>query len=167
MADSSSDLRVEVLTKNEWPRLRSIRLTALRDAPSAFLSNHTDEMTFDEEQWREEFSRGQWNIMVADHKEIGLLGVTREKDTPERVRYLEYLWVAPEFRRAGMGSLLLKTVLGHLRDSGIHTIWLYVLHGNHPAVRFYRKFGFESTDERHLLPGHPAGSEERMELRLV
>jgi ribosomal protein S18 acetylase RimI-like enzyme len=146
--------------------LQSIRLAALRDDPSAFLSSHEHEAAYNEQQWRQEFSRGQWNIMVADHKEIGLLGVTREKAMSEQECYLEYLWVAPEFRRVGVGSLLLRTVLDHLRESGIHTVWLYILHGNHGAMRLYQRFGFQSTNERQLLPDHPAGSEERMKLRL-
>lgn len=166
MADSPSNFRVEVLTENEWSRLQSIRLAALRDDPPAFLSSHEHEADYGEEQWRQEFSRGQWNIMVVHHKEIGLLGVTREKNMSEQECYLEFLWVAPEFRRAGVGSLLLRTVLDNLRDSGVDTVWLYILHGNHGAMRFYQRFGFQSTNERNLLPDHPAGSEERMKLRL-
>jgi ribosomal protein S18 acetylase RimI-like enzyme len=166
VANSPSNMRVEVLTENELSRLQSIRLAALRDDPSAFLSNHEHEADYDEEQWRQEFSRGQWNIMLADDKEIGLLGVTREKTMPEQECYFEFLWVAPEFRRVGVGSLLLRTVLDNLRDSGVVTVWLYILHGNYGAMRLYQKFGFQRTNERHLLPGHPAGGEERMKLRL-
>jgi ribosomal protein S18 acetylase RimI-like enzyme len=93
-------------------------------------------------------------------------GVTREEAMPPHECYLEYLWVAPDFRQAGLGSILLRTVLDRLRDSGVHTVWLYILNGNHGAMRFYHKFGFQSTNERQLLPDHPAGSEERMKLRL-
>jgi ribosomal protein S18 acetylase RimI-like enzyme len=166
VADSPSSLRVEVLTENEWSRLRYIRLTALRDDPSAFLASHEREAAYDEQQWRQEFSRGQWNIMLVDDKEVGLLGVTREKNMSPQECYLEYLWVAPDFRQVGLGSILLRTVLDHLQDSGVHTVWLYILNGNHGAMRFYQKFGFQSTNERQLLPDHPAGSEERMKLRL-
>lgn len=166
MTHSPSSFRVEVLNENEWSRLQSIRLAALREDPSAFLFSHKDEAVYGEQQWRQEFSRGQWNIVVADHKEIGLLGVTREKTMSEQECYLEYLWVAPDFRRAGVGSLLLKTVLARLRASGVHTIWLYILDGNYRAMRLYQRFGFQSTNERLLLPDHPAGGEERMRLRL-
>lgn len=166
MVDDSPSLRVEGLTADEWPRLRDIRLTALEEDPSAFLAHHDREAVFDEHRWREEFLRGQWNLMLADRKEIGLLGVTREDTTPPQECYLEYLWVASGFRQSGVGSILLRTVLDQLRDSGVHTVWLYILNGNHGAMRFYRRFGFERTNERHLLPGHPAGSEEGMRLQL-
>jgi ribosomal protein S18 acetylase RimI-like enzyme len=166
VADSPNSSRVDVLTENEWSRLRDIRLAALRDDPSAFLARHEREAAYDERRWRQEFSRGQWNIMLADDKEIGLLGVTREETMSLQECYLEYLWVAPDFRQVGWGSRLLRTVLDNLRDSGVHTVWLYILNGNHGAMRFYQGFGFQSTNERQLLPDHPAGSEERMQLRL-
>jgi len=121
---------------------------------------------YSEQRWRQEFMRGEWNIVIADGKEIGLLGVTRERAMPSQERYLEYLWVAPGFRRSGVGSMLLRAVLDRLRDSGVHTVWLYILDGNQAAMRLYQSFGFQTTNERQLLPDHPAGSEERMKLRL-
>ena len=166
MADSPTSFRVEVLTESEWSRLRGIRLSALRDYPSAFLSSHEREVTYDEQRWCQEISRGEWNIMLADDKEIGLLGVTRERTMSSQEYYLEYLWVAPGFRRRGAGSIPLRTVLNRLRDSGVHTVWPYILDGNQDAMRLYKRFGFQSTNERQLLPDHPAGSEERMRLRM-
>jgi ribosomal protein S18 acetylase RimI-like enzyme len=166
VADSPSSFKVEVVTENEWSRLRDIRLAALQDDPSAFLARHECEAAYDERRWRQEFSRGQWNIMLADDKEIGLLGVTREETMSPQECYLEYLWVAPDLRQVGLGSILLRTALDNLRDSGVHTVWLWILTGNHSAMCFYQRFGFQSTNERQLLPDHPAGSEERMQLLL-
>jgi ribosomal protein S18 acetylase RimI-like enzyme len=166
VADSSTSFKVVALTENEWSRLRGIRLSALRDCPSAFLASHEREAAFDPQRWRQEFSRGEWNIMLAEDQEIGLLGVTQEAAMSSQERYLEYLWVAPGFRGFGVGSILLRTVLDRLRESGVHTVWLYILHGNQVARHLYQKFGFQSTNERNPLPDHPAGSEERMKLRL-
>jgi ribosomal protein S18 acetylase RimI-like enzyme len=159
-------LRVEVLTEDEWPRLQSIRLAALHEDPVKFLFSHKEEAAYDPQRWRQEFSRGQWNIMVSDHKEIGLLGVTREEAMSEQECYLEYLWVASDFRRVGVASSLLRTVLARLQASGVHTVWLYILDGNEPAMRLYQRFGFQSTNERIELPDHPAGGEELLKLRL-
>jgi len=65
-----------------------------------------------------------------------------------------------------MAKLLLRAVLDRLRDSGIQTVWLYILDGNDPAMRLYQEFGFQGTNQRQQLPDHPAGSEELMRLRL-
>ena len=167
MVGKPTDFRVEVLTENDWPRLQEIRLAALKEHPQGFLASHEREAAYDERRWRQEFFRGEWNIMLAGDQEIGLLGVTREPGMPSQECYLEYLWVAPGFRRSGVASVLLRTVLDRLRDSGVHTAWLYILDGNERARRLYQRFGFQSTNERQELPDHPAGSEERMRLRLI
>jgi ribosomal protein S18 acetylase RimI-like enzyme len=163
---SPISFQVKVLAENDWARLRDIRLTALRVDPTAFLSSYQTELAFAEQQWREQFSRGEWHIMRAGALDVGLVGVTREPDMPARECYLEYLWVARGFRRRGVATHLLRAVLDSLRYSGVQTVWLYILDGNDPAMRLYRGFGFQSTDERQELPDHPAGSEERMRLRL-
>ena len=167
MTESPSGLRVEVLTEDEWERLQAIRLTALQEDPSVFLYSYDKEAAYKEPEWRQEFSRGQWNIMVSDHDEdIGLLGVTREEGMSAQECYLEYLWVASGSRRDGMASLLLKTVLARLQTSGVHTVWLYILDGNEPAMKLYQSLGFQSTNQRVLLPDHPAGGEELLKLHL-
>jgi ribosomal protein S18 acetylase RimI-like enzyme len=165
VADPAS-YRVDVLAENEWRRLRDIRLTALTDDPMAFLATHEREAAYGEQRWRQEFSRGEWNVMLAGGQDIGLVGLTREPDMSSQECYLEYLWVAPGFRRRGVASMLLRTVLDRLRDTGVHTVWLYILNGNDAALSLYRRFGFQSTNERQPLPDNPARFEERMRLRL-
>jgi ribosomal protein S18 acetylase RimI-like enzyme len=163
---SQTSFWVEVLAEKDWPRLRDIRLSALRDFPEGFLASHDREAAYDEEHWREEFSRGEWNIVLAGDLDIGLLGVTRLPEMSSQECYLEYLWVAPRVRQRGVASLLLRQVLDRLRESGVHTVWLYILDGNDRARRLYQRFGFQSTNQRQSLPDHPAGNEEKMRLRL-
>jgi ribosomal protein S18 acetylase RimI-like enzyme len=163
---SPTSLRVEALTEDDWSRLRHIRLSALQNYPGAFLSSYEREMLYGEQRWRQEFSRGTWNILLANGEDAGLLGVTREQAMSLQECYLEYLWIAPDLRRSGAASMLLTTVLNSLRESGVHTVWLYILNGNQVAMSLYEKFGFQSTNEPQLLPDHPAGSEHRMKLRL-
>src|SRR5215467_10904502 len=164
---SPTHFGVEVLTEDDWRKLRDIRLYALVDDSQAFLSSYDTETRFDEERWRREFVRGEWNVMVADGTQyVGLAGVTREPGMSSQECYLEYLWVGRSFRRRGVASMLLRTVLDRLRDSGVDTVWLYILDGDQVAMRLFQRFGFQGTNERQWLPHHPAGSEERMRLRL-
>jgi ribosomal protein S18 acetylase RimI-like enzyme len=167
-----TSFRVDVLAEDDWPRLRDIRLKALNTDPTAFLASHENEAAFAEQQWRQEFARGEWHVMRAagqgpGRRDVGLLGVTRLPGMPMQECYLEYMWVAPGFRRRRMASILLRTVLHRLRNSGVRTVWLYILDGNDGAMQLYKRFGFQRTNERQELPGHPAGSEEKMQLRLT
>jgi ribosomal protein S18 acetylase RimI-like enzyme len=176
VAGSPTSFWVEVLTEDNWRRLRDIRLSALQGDPPMFLSSHEIEAAYAEQRWRQEFSRGEWNVMVGhdagtgilgEHaQDIGLVGVTREPATPSQECYLEYLWVAPGFRRSGVASLMLRTVLERLRDSGVDTVLLWILDGNDGAMRLYQRFGFQSTGLRQPLPLDPARAEEKMLLRL-
>jgi ribosomal protein S18 acetylase RimI-like enzyme len=166
-----TSFRVEVLTENDWPKLRKIRLTALNADPPAFLSSHHSEAAFTERRWRQEFSRGEWHVMVAAGRlrrgrYVGLVGVTRLPETSSQECYLEYLWVAPRVRRRGVASKLLTSVLDRLHESGVHTVWLYILDGNEPARRLYQRFGFQSTNDVQPLPDDPTRSEELLRLNL-
>jgi ribosomal protein S18 acetylase RimI-like enzyme len=166
VTDSPTSFWVEVLAEKDWPRLRDIRLSALLDFPEGFLSSLDREATYPEQHWRQEFSRGEWNIMLAGDLDVGLLGVTRPSGMSSQECFLEYLWVAPGVRQRGVASKLLRTVLDRLRGSNVQTVWLYILDGNDRAMRLYQRFGFQSTDERQPLPDDPKRSEERMRLRL-
>ena len=135
--------RIRVLSRGEWNLLSNLRLDALKDSPSSFLSSYEREQQFRKREWRAEFSRGEW--MVADQlgTPVGLLGTTREPDAAPDERYL---WVAPEVRRSGVASALINEAMRRLRREGVSILWLWVLNGNEPARCFYRKHGFVLTN---------------------
>ncbi len=155
-----------VLREEEWCKLREVRLAALSESPGMFLSTFARESAFDEKRWRAEYDRGEWLIRISDGKVVGLLGVTREKASPQDKYYLEYMWVAPESRRSGIASDLIKVALGRLGDKGITTAWLWILNGNDTARRLYLQCGFTSTGIEQPLPDEPSRSEELMKLPL-
>src|SRR5260370_20474271 len=115
------------LGRDDWVRLRNIRLWALKDSPDSFLSTYDKELSYSEDHWRAEFDRGDWHVGTGNGEDIGLLGVTREPHTPADECYLEYLWVAPGSRRSGLAFRMVTTILDVLRDSGIRISYLWVL----------------------------------------
>lgn len=56
---------------------------------------------------------------------------------------IENLYVRPDRRGQGIGSALLGTAEGRLRDAGVDVIALEVMAPNDDARRFYRKHGYE------------------------
>src|SRR5260370_14039676 len=158
---------IKRLDSDEWRDLQNIRLSALADSPRTFLATYDQEKTFDEIRWRAEFDRGDWNIGMRDGQAVGLLGCTREVDTPAHQCYLEYLWVSPEWRKRGLAHHMLITVLDRLRISGVRTAFLWVMDGNDTAVRLYKRVSFVSSNHRHQLEARPGRSEERMQLDLL
>ena len=160
-----SDIRL--LTADEWVELRNIRLAALRESPHAFLSTYEREIVYDTNQWRAEFTRGNWYIGTLADRSVSLLGVTREPGMPVHECYLEYLWVSPEHRRSGIAIGMLTMVLERLRAAAVHTVFIWVLDGNDSAKNLYERIGFVGSNHRQPLAERPDRSEEKLILTLA
>lgn len=159
-------LEIRPLAPSEWLKLRDIRLAALLDSPGTFLSTYEKERLFEDDHWRAEFGRGDWHIGFADDEPIGLLGVTRDADTPAHACYFGYLWVAPDHRRRGVALRMIKVVLDRVSADGVRTVFLWVLDGNDAALRVYERAGFVRTNHREALEDLPGRTEERLKLEL-
>ena len=136
-ADVPAELQIRMLTEQEWPTLRAIRLIALQDSPESFLANHYQEYKYDHERWLAEFRRGIWMVASQQGEIVALLGATGYNDIPATDRYLEYLWVTPTSRKSGVASDLIRAMLGRLRANGAAAVWLWILDGNTPARELY------------------------------
>jgi ribosomal protein S18 acetylase RimI-like enzyme len=159
-------VQTEVLKEDEWFWLRDVRLEALKQDPSAFLSVYERESDYGEHEWRAEFARGDWTVLTDQNQIVGLLGTTREPSTPQGECYLEYMWICPRFRRSGVGTDLVNAVLKQLASSGVVAVRLWILEGNEPAVRLYKKIGFSFTGESQPSRYNPSRNEELMSLSL-
>jgi ribosomal protein S18 acetylase RimI-like enzyme len=160
-------LAIKVLTRAKWTALRDIRIAALRESPQAFLSTHERETSWTRDQWLAEFDRGDWSVGFIADRAVSLLGATRTPDTPSHECYLEYMWVAPGHRRSGFAYDMLAFTLDRLRSAGVRTALLYVLDGNEPAVRLYKRAGFTGTSEPEPLADFPGRSEELLQRSLA
>jgi ribosomal protein S18 acetylase RimI-like enzyme len=163
--DLPEGISLHILSDEEWPFLRDARLAALYDSPESFLSRYETEMGYSEDQWRAQFKRGFW-IVLKDKKDnvSGLVGIVKASDVLPSERYLEYLWVSPQYRGLGLASSLIESIREYLRLSGITTLRLWVLNGNETAWRLYEKSGFITTHKRQPLRDRPGRYEEQMKL---
>lgn len=150
------------LSPAEWRLLRDVRLDALKDSPTAFLSSYEDEAGYGDEAWADQFDGGEWLVDVsAAGTVLAVVGATTGPDIDPDDRYLSHLWVAPAARRTGLATELVGEMLRHLRASGRRRAWLWVLDGNDAARALYRKLGFVSTEIRQSLQADPTRYEER------
>ena len=91
---------------------------------------------------------------------------TKARPGTSKERYLEYVWVAPEYRRSRVAYDMLTDVLGKLKRSGIRTVALWVLDGNDVALWLYKRLDFQGTNRRQPLPDDPGRCEEQFKLDL-
>jgi ribosomal protein S18 acetylase RimI-like enzyme len=157
---------IKRLDRNEWRGLRDLRLTALADSPDAFLATYSGEKQYDDARWQAEFDRGSWYICENGGLPVGLVGVVRVPQTPSDECALEFIWVSPGYRRSGVASDLVASVLKLLREAQYRLAHLWVLDGNDAAMGLYEKLGFVSTSEWQALEVRPGRSEQRMTLDL-
>lgn len=68
------------------------------------------------------------------------------------------IFVDSEYQLAGIGSQLIRCLLGAGQKAGVEAVWLSVERSNHVAMNLYRSVGFETTSS--------AGLEHEMELSL-
>ena len=60
------------------------------------------------------------------------------------------IFVHPDYQSAGIGTYLIKVLLGHGQAEGIEHVWLAVSQRNHVAMRVYRSVGFETRLREHV-----------------
>jgi ribosomal protein S18 acetylase RimI-like enzyme len=157
---------IKRLDRNEWEALRDLRLTALADSPDAFLATYDNEKRHDKVQWLAEFDRGSWYVCEDADRPIGLIGLTRVPQMPPDESVLEYVWVSPGYRRSGVASDLVASVLKLLREARCRIVHLWVLDGNDAAMGLYKKLGFVGADSWQALSARPGRSEQHMMLDL-
>lgn len=67
---------------------------------------------------------------------------------PDRYEASELaIFVLREYQEAGIGTGLIKALLGAGRQEGIEYVWLTVERWNTPATALYRKVGFDPNDD--------------------
>lgn len=147
--------------------LKSVRLAALADAPSAFASTFAAEVTLPDEHWDVRASVGAAGtasatfFAVSGALVIGIVAAYRPDDAGPSVELVS-MWVSPAQRRAGIAAALVATVVDWARETGATTVELWVTRGNDAAVGLYERQGFHRTGEHEPLPSDPCKDELRM-----
>ena len=68
-------------------------------------------------------------------------------------RELSELYIDPFFQGCGVGTALMNDFLFNAANSGLESVYLWVLEENEKAIGFYQSFGFSRGEERELQPG--------------
>lgn len=148
--------------EGEWPLYRALRLDALRDSPHAFGSTIAREAGFPEQEWIRRLANGATSphdlplVAECDGRAIGLAWARIAAEHPETVTLYQF-WVHPDFRRHGVGRMLVDAATDWARGSHAREMTLSVALGPGSAIDFYRRLGFEAVGDRSpLRPGSDA-----------
>ncbi len=148
---------------DDWRQLRTIRLAALAEAPSAFGSTLAREFAFDEATWRSRLASTALHFADDDGQVVGLAAGFRE---PDGSIELVSMWVDPRYRGRGVGELLVRAIMAWAHGAGVSSISLWVTSSNDAARRLYERCGFRLTGETQPLPSDPSLGEQRLSAEL-
>jgi ribosomal protein S18 acetylase RimI-like enzyme len=141
-------VEIRVLTPDDWPIWRELRLAALAEAPYAFGSRLAD-WTGDgdrEQRWRDRLALpGSYNTVALTGGAPA--GMASGVPAGDRTAELISMWVCPAARGRGVGDRLIATVAGWAARSGYAELRLAVVPDNGYAQALYRRHGFTDTGE--------------------
>ena len=92
--------------------------------------------------WVEHLLEGYNVVAFHDGRVIG--HATLVEDTDEA--YELAIFVHQDYQQAGIGTRLIKSLLGLGAEKGVERVWLSVERWNRAAVNLYEKVGFETTE---------------------
>jgi ribosomal protein S18 acetylase RimI-like enzyme len=169
-------IELRLLTPDDWPAWRTMRLTALAESPDAFGSRLADWLGEGdrENRWRGRLSiSGSRNVMaVLDGQPAGMAsgvplspfphaGPAHEPGAVELIS----LWVAPSARGHGVADALVEDIAAWAAGLRAPAVWLTVRENNAAAIALYRRRGFEDTGERVTSEDHAGAAVEEMVFR--
>ncbi len=142
-----ADIKVRLLSENEWQLFREVRLTALRDAPQAFVARYEDEASYDDDFWRERMRRATRIVAERGAEPVGLVSLGGHDDDPEAAAVFG-LWTSPEVRGQRVAWGLVTAARQKAAEDGSEFLYFWVGSDNSSAVAFASSFGFRPTSER-------------------
>ena len=140
-------MAIEVVAGDSPTRLKSLRLSALKDAPYAFGAKYEDELQIPDTQWQERLNNTYWCFVVADGVDVGLLAVDKADKDRNSDCWLSSWWINEDFRGKEIPQLMLEWVVRLSKENQWQIIGLGVWPENLRARSAYKKLGFVEADK--------------------
>lgn len=141
----SRSITVRLLTPDDAPLFRSLRLEALTLEPQAFASSLSDWSRMTEEDWRARLEAVDVFVAFEGDEPAGLMGLGREQGSKTRHRgLLIMVYVRADYRGRGIGDRLVEAVLDRARTKGMRQVELAASAQNPAAIGLYRRHGFQT-----------------------
>ncbi len=133
---------------DEVGRYRDLRLSALRESPTAFTATWEQEQAMPMEEWaaRVESSVTGKSVVVVAEDDGELVGLAVGIPWDNRARVVS-VWVAPPWRRRGIAAHLIEEVCAWARGSGYGEAQIETTRANPGPAGLYQRLGFLPVDD--------------------
>ena len=145
-----SQIKVELLTAEQWARARELRLASLRDSAHAFGGNLETESAHSESEWRAKFETLNYLVASLDGVDSAIMTVENLKGDFGATAWVGGCWSSPQYRGVGLLKAMMKFVDEHAQEKGWQRQGLGVWEDNFSAIAAYEKLDFVVMGERKL-----------------
>jgi ribosomal protein S18 acetylase RimI-like enzyme len=158
-----SALTLRPTREEDWEILKTIRVAALLDSPTAFGLSYATAAAYSEQQWRERAShetQPEFLLAIDREQAVGLIGGSVG---PTEEYKLIAMWVHPKCRGKGIAGRLVDAIKTRAIERGHRRVVLSVSRDNDRAVSLYHRQGFVFLPEWEALASHPGIKVQKME----
>jgi len=136
---------VELLTPDQWQRVRAIRLRALEESGYAFGGTFEVESAEDEAMWRLKFEKNDFLIASVAGVDAAILYIEVLKGDFGATCWIGGCWSDPQFRGKGLMRALFTFIDQQEKDWKIQGLGVFT--DNYNAIAAYEKLGFVKMGE--------------------
>jgi len=136
---------VELISPNEWQRLRSIRLQALTESEHAFGGTLEAESIETETAWRAKFEKNDFLIASVDGVDGAMMYIEVLNGDFGATCWIGGCWSNPIFRGKGLMRAMFTFVDQQEKDWKIQGLGVWT--DNYKAIAAYEKLGFVKMGE--------------------
>lgn len=158
-------ITIRPTTAADWLALKSTRLAAQLDAPTAFGASHASAASFSDADWQQRaVSTPQRTFFLAFDGEQAI-GLAAQVVAGNGECHLIAMWVQPAYRGMAVAQGLVDAVKQCAVENGHVRLVLDVAPENARAAAFYQKQDFVFLPEWEALESHPHIQVQKMEWR--
>jgi GNAT superfamily N-acetyltransferase len=129
-----------------------MRLASLSDSPDAFSTTYEEANRWSLDSWTEQANSTAEGIdrvtalAIDDNEPVGIGALYRDAQEQGAGELIQF-WVDQEHRGSLVAGKLLEWIFPWASEHGFGRLIVWVNTENERALRFFRKYGFELTDE--------------------
>ncbi len=147
----------------DWRALKTTRLAALLDAPTAFGASHASAAAFTDEDWQQRAVNTAQRTFVLAYADGQPIGIAAHVVDGQGECSLQAMWVQREYRGREIAARLVDAVKQCTVAGGYPRLVLDVSPDNARAAAFYQKQGFVFLPQWQPLDSHPHILVQKME----
>jgi GNAT superfamily N-acetyltransferase len=151
---------VELLTPDEWERVRTIRLRALEDSGHAFGGSFEAESAEDEATWRLKFEKNDFLIASVDGVDAAMLYIEVLQGDFGATCWIGGCWSDPNLRGKGLMRAMFTYIDEQDKDWKVQGLGVWT--DNFSAIAAYENLGFVKMGEDTASTRQPGKFYQRM-----